>query len=87
VIISPAVSRDTGRYTKILVFDTITTIEFQVAMRDANEKTYVYYFHDLVTNDYVYHLYSDQWKGISFDFVHHEGVRLIPAEERLRNDL
>jgi hypothetical protein len=35
----------------------------------------------------MYHLYSDQWKGVSFDFVHREGVRPIPAEERLRNDL
>jgi hypothetical protein len=73
--------------TKMLVFDTINTAEFQAAMRDANEKTHVYYFRSLVTNDHVYHLYSNQWKGVSFDFVHHEGVRPIPAEERLRDDL
>jgi hypothetical protein len=70
----------------MLVFENINTEEFQAAMRDANEKTRVYYFRDLVTNDYVYYLYSDQWKAISFDFVHHEGVQPIPVEERLRDD-
>jgi hypothetical protein len=72
--------------TKMFVFEKINTAEFQAAMRDANKKTRVYYFRNLVTNNHVYHLYSDQRKGVSFNFVHYKGVRPILAKEHLRYD-
>ncbi|RFU31081.1 hypothetical protein B7463_g5251, partial [Scytalidium lignicola] len=72
---------------KLLVYQHINTANFRNVMRDTNEKSRIYYLRDLLTNDHVYYLYSDQWESVSFDFVHHEGLRPIPSEESLRSDL
>lgn len=71
---------------KMIVLEGIDTPEFQAAMR-GSEKDHLHWFRDQVTNDHVYEIWSAQWKAVSFDFVHHEAIRPIKAEETLRKDL
>lgn len=72
--------------TKMLVLNNITTPEFAKAMR-GDFKAAIRYFKTLVTNDISYHVFSDQWKAVSFDFIHHEGIRADGLEENIRQDM
>jgi hypothetical protein len=50
-------------------------------------KAAIRYFKTLVTNDISYYVFSDQWKAVSFDFIHHEGIRADAFEENIRQDM
>jgi hypothetical protein len=71
---------------KMLVLENSNSADFQAAMRGTDQDA-LYWFRDHITDDHTYYLFSGQWKAISYDFIHHRGVRPNPAEETLRAKL
>lgn len=73
-------------FAKMLVLEKINDTDFQAAMRGTDQEA-LYWFRNQIINDHTYYLFSKQWKAISYDFIHHEGVRHDAAEEVLRRKL
>ena len=71
---------------KILVLEKSSSADFQAVIHGTDQDA-LYWFRDHITDDHTYYLFSRQWKAISYDFIHHRGVRPNPAEETLRAKL
>ena len=62
----------------MLVLQNSNSADFQAAMQGTDQDAF-YWFRNHITGDHTYYLFSSQWKAVSYDFIHYQGVR--PAEE------
>lgn len=67
---------------KAIVLSAIDDAVFLKAME--NDTTRILWFRDNTNPDTLHHLWSSQWKSVSFNFVFHQGERVDAEEDRIR---
>lgn len=61
--------------------------DLQNALQVQSEEARLRYFCDVTDERHVYHIYSDAFKSVSFEFIYHPRPRYNESEEKIRINL